>query len=158
MKLIHVVHNRCGEPQGSTYLIAPDDKTNDDIERDVKEVTKEHLERLKKEKSQRPEHFDTNLHRLPETMTIAEVKAKEKEYNEAEKIWDRERIARTQSFGQLMKERGYMPLGWLGEKEIPTFQANWGHSHGLSFGLDWSCSKTDFVPSNESGDYEDGWG
>jgi len=144
MKLVRVGHFRCDSVDQYTYLVAPDGKTDEEISDDVDSVVTEHTSKLREAEAERPPWGKDRITDFPDTLTIAECKKLKAEQDAAYKAWEERKRKRAATFGELMRSRGYLPLGAIDEPNCIYVEAYWGHNHGL--GIDYSATETDYTP------------
>ena len=137
MKLVRCDHYRCAELDGTTYLIAPDDTTEEQLEKDAQEAADWQIEAIIRWRTQHERPTSSRAYKscitdYPDDMTMREAKAlQERDRKEAEKLSQLERDA-TKEFSEYMRQRGYIPLWEYDGEDTLSTPVSWGHSHGLS--------------------------
>jgi hypothetical protein len=140
MKLIKICHYRCSEYDGFDYFVAPDDITEEQVEKDI-ERTKELMKKEKEDfiamEGKRPNLLYLNQGAMPnedfpENMTIKEAKEKIRENAKKLDEWSKKEDAAKTSFAShfLELKTGYRSLHELDPTEIIEMTADWGHNHG----------------------------
>ena len=136
MKLVKCSHYRCGEIDGTTYLMAPDGTTEEEFEKDAQESADWQIAAIQRwrgshEKPKQPSYPYPTLHDFPDSMTIAEARAI---HEEGKKQWEEYRRLEqetTKPFAEYMRTRGYLPLWEYEGEDMLTATVSWGHPHGL---------------------------
>lgn len=143
MKLVRIEHVRCGEYDGYTYMLAPDDTSEDKLDNDVFTAMNNYLNALGefKKLNKRPERLYFNLDNIPDNVTMSEAKELTKQRDEEIKKWDDAERKCTRSFGCWMHDLGYRFLSEAEDNEIMESSVNWGHRHGEH--IEYDVTKTD---------------
>jgi hypothetical protein len=152
MKLVAVTHYRCGEYDGMTYLLAPDDITEDKFDDDVETAMKNHLKAIDDFKSSEPAPSGLYRDRIvdfPDDMTISEAKKKIEEIKKKQKEYEDKKRKAVRSFGAYMEDLGYEILSWSSMEDRSFFTGTvwWGHRHGDP--LNYECMEADYHPFKE---------
>ena len=143
MKLVRVGHYKCDSVDYYTYLLAPEDKTQEQIEEDVATATSNHLNALKTfETASKPKYLQGLLREFSEDITIQEANRLLEENHLADNEYNKLRNQAGQSFMYWMRQIGYKDLSEA--EDTIEVEAYWGHNHGLS--IDVSKTDTDYKP------------
>lgn len=139
MKLAKITHERCDEYDGYTYVVVPDEMTQEEFDNAVYSAQKEYIEfvteydKVKKILNESSFAYNNPLMRFYDKYpdkTVAEVKeiyaAKSAEHAEASKL----KAQSYREFGTYLKDFGITPLVEY-EAEINK-DLDWGHRHGSS--------------------------
>ena len=72
MKLVKIEHLRCGEYEGYTYLLAPDNITKEKFQEDVYKASKNYLKAKEdfKKMNERPKYLSPSLNEFPDNIKI----------------------------------------------------------------------------------------
>lgn len=143
MKLVRIEHIRCGDCEGYTYMLAPDEITKEKFDDDVWKAANGYLNAKEnfKQLGKRPEYLNYNLDNMPGNMTVFEAKEAVRQRNEEIKEWDKAERKCTRSFGFWMQDLGYKFLGDAEDNEILDSFVNWGHRHGEH--IEYDMTETD---------------
>lgn len=129
-KIVHVVHYRCGEWDGTETFYAPDSFTEEEIEQKVRKVSDEMITdaKLVKESPARVEYLDWN--KQDQDKTIRQIKSEFEEKKKNYDNWKKENSHLTRSFACRMIEVGFHTNDI---DKVPVEIDNyWGHHHGLT--------------------------
>lgn len=134
MKLIKIEHNRCEDWDGSSYLWAPKDFTEDKIEDDILYAQKEY----EKDTTIAIANKENPKLIYKPYSPIPFGNYPDKTVKEVQEIWEQERIKynewqsklkpAAQSFENYLIKKGYVNFY---EGEMETYIAYWGHRHGV---------------------------
>jgi hypothetical protein len=155
MKLVKVEHYRCGEIDGTSWLVAPDGKDGDAISDDIAAAEDEHMRVCKDVPGDRPPmpvyHLTGGGCRWPKTMTIAEIEAENDRRVKAQGEWEEAVRKRNGTFESLMRAKGYRELWELGDGEVDANTVDWGHNHGsrLAYGNSPKAYKPDSLEDDD---------
>lgn len=132
MKLARVEHIRCGEYAGYTYLMVPDDLTEEQFQQDVNEVVAEYVRDVDLFNQQDPPValLDIRTHEFPPGTTVEQARAIVKVREQESNDWYARRAAFAKDFSHYIKARGYIPIH---EADHLAADADWGHRHGQTF-------------------------
>lgn len=132
MKLVRIEHLRCDSWDTSVYFVAPDTITREQFRSDVSSAQKAYLDaRAAFEKlTPQPELGLSNLESFPENITVVEAKRQRDEAIRLSKEWVAARSRVSGSFSAHLQALGYRSFHELGDDELLTTGANWGHHHG----------------------------
>lgn len=135
MKIIKIVHYRCSEWQAASYLIPPKDRTDTEIESDIRQVVEQYIQRQKeynKQKPVNPNWSPVKLEAYDKDMTIGElIELRKKQLDEYQE-WSKKKEEAEISFVDHMRKLGYRALWEVEEDEIELYYAEWGHNHGIT--------------------------
>lgn len=129
MKLARVEHFRCGDYAGYTYVMAPDDTTEERFQQDVNTAVTQYLAALDQFNQQNPpvDFLDIRTHEFPAGTTVEQARAMVKTRDQENHDWHVRRATLTHEFGHYLKPLGYVLVG---EAEHIEAEADWGHRHG----------------------------
>lgn len=131
-RLVRVEHSRCGEYDGTEYVLAPIEWDGEKIDGEVSAVVKEMIAdaKLVKDAPLTPPHHPPYADHPDKT--VAEIQAAHEERKIAYKQWLEENRHLTRSFQERLREHGFVRL-WDDEPATGRHDAStyWGHSHGL---------------------------
>lgn len=149
MKLVRIIHYRCGEFDSSTYLLAPDDITEEQLEKDANTAFQNHINAIEEYKNSGNEPlYRQKLEDFPGHVTIAEAQSIIEKAKEQAIDFEKKKRKAFRSFGDFMVELGYILLGFEDEGIIPETYINWGHRHGDPLNMS-STGSIDFHPFKE---------
>jgi len=142
-RLIKIRHYRCGEPDGSSYVIAPESKTNEQIEADVDAAAEElikSIEGFKELHNSTPPKAYPRVEDYSEDLTLKEIKVLMESDRQKRKDFDARKRQATASYESFLYKKGYE---WIGECE-DEFEISWGHRHGMR--LDYGNNDFGYQP------------
>lgn len=142
MKLVKINHIRCDEWTGTTYLLAPEDTTEEQLQKDVDTAEQNYLQSIKnfEDAGQKPKYINiNNFGELPNNLTVGEFNEMRIKRDQEIKEWDDKRDASTHNFAYYMRQLGYFDLNE--DEDALEAEVNWGHRHGET--LDISRTKLD---------------
>lgn len=149
MKFAQIHHDRCNEPDGTTYGFVPNDWTKEDLskaawnaKRAYEQATAEYVEACKQTGvSHLPDRWwigqsTPDYARYPDK-TVAEVQEIHQKEIERQKREKAILMEARKTFGQFLKDEGFIPL-FQAEADLETM-VDWGHQHGmpLEYGDTW---------------------
>jgi hypothetical protein len=142
-KFVRIEHIRCGEFEGYTYLLAPENITQEQFEKDVDTATQNYFKAKEefKKMSDKPKYVGTGIADFPEDMTIKEAKELYNKLTNERWNWESKERQVSKSFGFWMTDLGYLLLGDIEDGYIIETFVNWGHRHGEH--IDYSLTDTD---------------
>lgn len=139
MKLCKISHYKCDEFDGHTFLLGPDNITEEQLSKDAEEAVNYHLNKLREfnnqpDKPAYPRYPD--LDKVDPNTTCGELVEQYKKDQVNYKNWETLRRESSGSFMTVMSSKGYKRLSnYEGEQEITgkilVTTAYWGHNHDL---------------------------
>lgn len=154
MKLVKITHLRCGEFRAATYVMAPNEWSEDEIDDKVFAAQEEYLADLSRRYQQKEEEHKSgkvvympsppNLIQIKDAQgdkTIAEVWAEYEEKRAEYDAWSKEDRKGNNRFDHYLKKQGF---SFLWECEGTEVEADWGHRHGSR--LDYTDTVLDEFP------------
>jgi hypothetical protein len=160
MKLVKVDHIRCAEWSGSTYVWAPNEWDEEQIENAVRTARQDYLDALNlaRENQQPPNDYRYGpppFAKYPDkkvSEVIEEWEAKKAEYS----AWEKEQAKTKRSFMNFLALQGFT---WLGsnEDDVIEVDVDWGHMHGTRIDYGETESDPSKSPAKVAGgkDYDD---
>jgi hypothetical protein len=131
-RLVRVQHDRCGEYDGTEYVLAPIDWDAERVRAEIRVVVEETIADAKaiKEAPLNPPHHPPYAEHPDKT--VAAVQALHAAQRAAFSEWNKKNLHLSRSFVERMRERGFVAL-WDDEAETGAYTAGayWGHNHGL---------------------------
>jgi hypothetical protein len=137
MKLAKVDHIRCGEYSATTFLMVPDELTEDEFHDAVQRAKDKYLEALAEWRDAKPVNHPGNAltiypgkppaYPLETSLgdMLADLAAKREKYQE----WEDKRSRALQNFGSFLRDE-IAGSHWIWQTEQPSATVNWGHFHG----------------------------
>lgn len=134
MKLARVEHDRCGEWAATTFLMVPDELTEEEFRLAIRRARDSYdadARAFLESKSAPSYPYAQDYEKYPDDMTMKEVRQAREDKKREYKEWEERRSRASQSFGTyLLREiEGSQNL-----HEAPALEGsvNWGHQHGRS--------------------------
>lgn len=130
MQLVKIEHNRCGEYDGTEYILAPDEWKQDRIAETIRSVVKEliHDAKLVKESPLNP-GFHPVFVGNPDK-TVREIQTDFENRRQKYQNWVEENKHLTRSFEERLREKGFVSL-WEKSADVLKISTYWDHNHGL---------------------------
>lgn len=134
VRLVRVSHARCGEYDGTEYLLAPTAWSNDKIADLIRQIRQEMIEDAKQvsQSPLKPSPYGPSYKDHPDK-TVAEVQRMHDSQKAAYDLWVKENGNLGRSFQERAKEIGFFSLSDRdSDLDIFPVDINWDHNHGLS--------------------------
>jgi 4-aminobutyrate aminotransferase-like enzyme len=127
-KLVRIEHIECSEWSGYSYLIAPDNITEEKLQEDANKALEQYLETKRnfEDLNPKPLYPSNRLEDYPDAITINEARRREFKEKEEWTKWQDARLKVGRSFGAYMVDLGYQ---FLYEVDMLEATVNWGHNH-----------------------------
>lgn len=135
MKLVKIEHWRCNEPLWGeeTYVFAPDEWDEEEIERRLLAAQEAYLETVKAYKdAPRPNkatRFSQPRYSDYPDLTVEEVQQIHERERAEYKEWEEKQRAARRPFIQFLTEQGFVYPSTAADVEVTL---DWGHRHGWS--------------------------
>ena len=100
MKLVAITHYRCGEPDGHSFLLAKDDLTEEQFEKDVSIAQSNYLAKKEEFKTlrEKPKYLSKSINDYPDDITILQAKKLINKNDEDLKKWREEEAKYSRTF------------------------------------------------------------
>lgn len=159
MQLIRVTHRRCGDHDGNTFVIAPDDWSRAKAREAINKAQNAYLAAFDIAVKDNPAPNAWKPYGKPDyekhpDKTVAEIKAEWDALEAEYKAWEAEQRETRKEFETFLKAEGFSLL-W-DDDVAHEFEIDWGHRHGtrLVYGEDVIDSMpTPAVLSGKEPDY-----
>lgn len=135
MKLVHVTHRRCMDYDCATFVLAPDEWSEDEIETRLLaaqgayavavRVALDGIEKV-------PYPSFPNVTNMPDDMTLAQVRAEHAEQKARYDAAEAKRREATKGFERFLVDAGFVSI-WADEANAVQVECDWGHNHGVRF-------------------------
>ena len=132
MKLVAITHYRCGEPDGHSFLLAKDDLTEEQFEKDVSIAQSNYLAKKEEFKTlrEKPKYLSKSINDYPDDITILQAKKLINKNDEDLKKWREEEAKYSRTFLYYMYDLWYKNIYDYDDDEVLNVYADWGHEHG----------------------------
>jgi len=155
MRLVRIENVRCQEWDSNTYVFAPADWSEDDIQYRVDKAVTNYIETVKtahekyKDGRPYPATFGPDYHKADPNKTVGEIREEFERRREENRKWEAEtKKQRGWGFLQFLEEQGFFSLFSDEADEIVVeASANWGHMHGHT--IDYNETHTEHVTPNQ---------
>lgn len=135
MKLIRINNYRCGDWDSCLHVFAPDNKTTDEIDKDVDSCCDQMIAdatRAVKDRP-RPKQPEWSFKHYSDETTVKEIKALHEVYNKEYEKWRDQEALKKMKYTDYLRKLGYLTPEWMEfDEDDNTFDVYWGHQHGLS--------------------------
>lgn len=155
MKLIRIVHYRCSEVDCATYMMAPDEWSEDQIDEKLRDAQGKYLEAFElAKKDEKPPHESKDLYsyqvfaREENLDRTAREIIEERDRMRAErKVWQDKQWQTKKQFSSFLSEQGFISL-W-NDDVAEEYELDWSHRHGQRLDYDKNVSDPDKFPTPE---------
>jgi hypothetical protein len=135
MKVIAIANIRCHEYDMTTHVCAPENVTNEEIDKLLKEAQNEYLEeldRISKDLPTLPAYQEVNcIHIVDDNLTVGEVKKRYKEYQDIEKQRREMQFLQDRGFLVFLRKKGFRTIyEAIDPDDENNFTLDWEHRHG----------------------------
>jgi hypothetical protein len=145
MKLVRIAHQRCIEYDRSSFVLAPDEWDEDEINRQILAAQDDYLKQYELAKLgndfSAPKYpgFAPKWTNFPD-LTVAQIQASHKKAMDEYNAWKKENERTKRSFESFLEDRGFVSI-WNAEEDkgqILYTECDWGHRHSqkLEYGND----------------------
>ena len=157
MKIVRITHYRCNEPDGYTFAVVPEGKTDEEVEADVQTAQALYFQAVAafKAASKEPsaDWGGKPLDTYADNITIGEAKRLREEATKKHREYEELRLRATTPYDTFLNGLGYRSL-WDDLPGIIECDVNWGHRHGEH--LDYTSKTPDgYDPNPTKVDRED---
>lgn len=147
MQLIRVTHRRCGDFDGNTFVLAPDEWSRTQAREAIYKAQAAYLDAIETAAKGNVPPNAWRPYGKPEyekhpDKTVTEVKADWDALAAEYKAWEEKQRKTRKHFENYLKDEGFTLL-W-DEDAAHQFEVDWGHRHGQ--GLAYGDDKTDSMP------------
>lgn len=139
MQLVRISHSRCQEWDGTSFVLAPDNWSEDTINQKLDAAMNayfEVLDALRQDQNGKPyPNLGFIDYKGNPDKTVREVQDEHKQKQDANKAWETEHNKRNSGFDSFLTDQGFTSI-YSETSEVLVFEADWGHHHGTPIKYD----------------------